>query len=82
MTNFTLIEYMPEYLRASHEAAGNAGIYPHNGAVRAWVTGSPDEVAALLDTDWAEVVRSQQTRPGEVLDGIPLEALGTQDDED
>ena len=29
-----VVEFMPESLRASHEAAGNAGIYPHNGAVR------------------------------------------------
>ena len=29
-----VVEFMPEHLRASHEAAGNAGIYPHNGAVR------------------------------------------------
>jgi hypothetical protein len=29
-----LVEYMPEYLRASHEAAGNRGRYPDNGAVR------------------------------------------------
>jgi hypothetical protein len=29
-----LVEYMPEQYRASHEAAGNSGVYPHNGAVR------------------------------------------------
>lgn len=29
-----VIEWMPEYLRASHEAARNPGIYPHNGALR------------------------------------------------
>jgi hypothetical protein len=29
-----LVEYMPEALRASHEAAGNRGEYPHNGALR------------------------------------------------
>jgi hypothetical protein len=35
-----LIEYMPVYLRGSHEAAGNWGIYPHNGALRLRVEAS------------------------------------------
>lgn len=30
----TTVEWMPEHLRASHEAAGNWGEYPHNGAER------------------------------------------------
>ena len=29
-----VVEWMPEHLRASHEAAGNGGVYPHNGAER------------------------------------------------
>ena len=30
-----VVEFMPEHLRASHEAAGgNFGVYPHNGAER------------------------------------------------
>jgi hypothetical protein len=29
-----LVEYMPEQHRSSHDAAGNAGSYPHNGAIR------------------------------------------------
>jgi len=29
-----VVEYMPESLRASHEAAGNRGSYPANGAIR------------------------------------------------
>ena len=29
----TAYEYMPEHLRASHEAAGNSGSWPGNGAV-------------------------------------------------
>lgn len=28
------VDHMPEWLRASHEAAGNSGTYPHNGAQR------------------------------------------------
>lgn len=49
----TLIEYMPAHLRASHEAAGNRGTYPANGAERAWVRGAVDDED--LD-DWARVV--------------------------
>lgn len=33
-TETVVVEYMPEHLRASHEAAGNRGVYPHNGAAR------------------------------------------------
>lgn len=29
-----LVEYIPAWRRGSHEAAGNVGIYPHNGARR------------------------------------------------
>jgi hypothetical protein len=28
------LEWMPESLRASHEASGNYGVWPHNGAER------------------------------------------------
>jgi hypothetical protein len=28
------IEWMPEFLRDAHQAAGNSGVYPHNGALR------------------------------------------------
>lgn len=29
-----VVEWMPHHLRASHEAAGNWGVYPLNGAIR------------------------------------------------
>lgn len=43
-----VIEWMPEHLRASHEAAGNRGVYPHNGALRLRV--HPD-CAEMLSTE-------------------------------
>lgn len=52
----TLVEYMPEHLRASHEAARNRGSYPHNGAIRFRV--SPhccDEILAW-DEEWITVL--------------------------
>lgn len=80
----TLIEYMPHYLRASHEAAGNRGVYPANGAEREWIRGEVD--ASDLD-DWARVVFTSDDpvndadgnrRPSwiarTVLDHIPDEA--------
>jgi len=29
-----VVEFIPEHLRASHEAARNYGVYPANGAIR------------------------------------------------
>lgn len=53
-----VVEYMPKYLRASHQAAGNAGLYPANGAVRVRVE---RYCAGLLllnedERDWARIV--------------------------
>ena len=49
------VETMPEHLRASHEAAGNRGTYPHNGAVRLRV--SPECAALLVESDggWTSI---------------------------
>lgn len=50
-----VVEWMPREHRESHEAAGNAGTYPHNGAVRLRCERS---CAARLVADspgWAEV---------------------------
>lgn len=49
-----LVEHMPEYLRASHEAANNRGIYPHNGSVRLRVEHTCAE--RLIDDDWTTIV--------------------------
>lgn len=45
ITEYVLVERMPEHLRASHRAAGNWGQYPHNGAERVLVHRdcAPDE---------------------------------------
>jgi hypothetical protein len=43
------VEYMPMWLRASHEAAGNRGEWPHNGALRLDV--APDCAARISDAD-------------------------------
>jgi hypothetical protein len=53
-----VVEWMPEYLRASHSAARNSGIYPHNGS---WRMRCYRECAEMLldgeDEEWARIVR-------------------------
>lgn len=43
------VETMPDWCRASHRAAGNWGVYPHNGAERSEVT--EEEAAELIESD-------------------------------
>lgn len=43
------IETMPDHLRGSHRAAGNWGLYPHNGAERSDV--SRDEAEEIIESD-------------------------------
>lgn len=47
------VEFMPEHLRASHEAAGSRGQYPYNGAER--ILCAPICAKKILSTDgeWA-----------------------------
>jgi hypothetical protein len=56
-----VVEWMPEYLRASHEAAGNSGWWPHNGAERVAVERSCADLLIEGDGDypgdqWADIV--------------------------
>lgn len=54
-----VVEYMPDHLRSSHEAAGNRGnrgAYPHNGARRIRVDRSCAEAMVRDDGDWCEVI--------------------------
>ena len=48
-----MVEWMPEHFRASHEAAGNAGEWPHNGASRVLCLPSCAEACV---GPWATVV--------------------------
>lgn len=48
------VEWMPPHLRASHEAAGNRGTYPANGAERLWVTA--DCAHDVCDDEWTTEV--------------------------
>lgn len=57
---FVTLEWMPLHLRASHDAAGNRGVFPHNGADRLRVTAECAQ-AIIEDKDhagWATLVES------------------------
>lgn len=51
-----ILEYMPEYLRASHEAAGNRGTYPANGAMRLRVERGCADLIVKSEDGWAETL--------------------------
>ena len=51
-----IVEFMPDHLRASHAAAGNAGRYPYNGAVRIRCERSCADLIVEADPDWARIV--------------------------
>lgn len=59
---YVLVERMPEHLRASHRAAGNWGVYPHNGAERVLV--HRDCAPEAEDDEYDRVIRD--ARPGDV----------------
>jgi len=50
------IEWMPVWLRASHEAAGNHGSYPHNGAERLLVDPACAKELIASDPEWVSLV--------------------------
>ncbi len=54
-----LVEYMPEHLREGHAAAGGAGVYPVNGAVRIRCERSCAEAIVETEDGWAEIVEVQ-----------------------
>lgn len=53
-----VVEFMPAFLRASHEAAGNRGLYPANGAQRIRVARACAERMIEVDGDWCAQVSS------------------------
>jgi hypothetical protein len=57
LSGLVVVETMPEHLRASHEAAGNAGHYPHNGAVREVMPAVDADSLIASGDEWATVRR-------------------------
>lgn len=53
------VEYMPRHLRASHEAAGNSGRWPHNGAARLDMAPECAERVVESEDGWASIVEER-----------------------
>jgi hypothetical protein len=51
----SVVELMPEHLRASHAAAGSSGQYPLNGAIRIRVQYACAERIVECEGGWAAV---------------------------
>jgi hypothetical protein len=56
--DFVTVEWVPEHLRASHVAAGNRGVYPHNGSERLRVYRKCAEHMVESDGDWCAIVEA------------------------
>ncbi len=65
-----VVEWMPRWLRASHESAGNSGSYPMNGAERYAVSRELADELLADAPDWATVV-NDRWQEYEVLYEIP-----------
>lgn len=57
-----VVEWMPWHHRGSHEAAGNAGVYPHNGAERLAVEASCAALLVESGDGWVSVVEAPVDR--------------------
>ncbi len=51
-----VVEHMPRSLRGSHEAAGNSGSWPSNGADRIRMERSCADMIVESEGGWAEIV--------------------------
>lgn len=49
------VEWMPDQHRASHEAAGGCGLYPHNGSIRSRVHRDCAERMIEIDGEWCRI---------------------------
>ena len=58
LRHYVLVETMPVSLRASHEAAGSAGVYPHNGARRVLMHRADAEELCEADGGWSRIIRA------------------------
>jgi phage gp45-like len=56
LDEMVVVEYMPEAIRETHIAAGNSGVYPHNGSIRVAVELECAERAVEIDGEWVEIV--------------------------
>jgi len=50
------VEFMPRWLRESHDAARNRGAYPHNGSQRVRVCPECAEDMIEADGEWCRII--------------------------
>jgi hypothetical protein len=55
-SDMVVVEYMPKHLRASHQAAGNCGEWPHNGSIRVPCERGCADAAAAADPEWTVII--------------------------
>lgn len=53
------IEFMPRHLRSHHEAVGNRGTYPANGAVRIRVAPECADLMRTDDSEWCHLINPE-----------------------
>lgn len=51
-----IVEWVPESIRSSHDAAGNSGSYPHNGSMRLAVERGCADLIVESDPEWSRIV--------------------------
>ena len=56
LSDTVMVEWMPEWLRSSHAATGNSGIYPFNGAIRFRAYRSCAQMIADYDPVWTDIL--------------------------
>lgn len=61
LSEMVVVEWMPDYLRASHEAAGSSGCWPHNGAERLAVEESCGRTLCE-DDHWVSIVEDDPAK--------------------
>lgn len=57
LADLVLVERMPLHLRASHDAARNRGVHPHNGSERVLMHRADADALVADDGEWTRVLR-------------------------
>ena len=56
LSEMVVVEWMPEYLRATHSASGNRGSYPLNRSERVAVEKGCAQLHLKSDSEWSRIV--------------------------
>lgn len=70
LSEYVLVETIPTSDRSSHGTAGNAGVYPLNGAVRVLMHRADAEEFVEADGGWSHIVRRARPEDNREYDVI------------